>query len=151
MRDRKERTSFLNLLKKLLTNKMDDDDGNNKNDYFGTWISSDGSWWGQVTINASKLVWVDSSGYGFTLEELTWTPITNPHEPVNITYPKGYKISGKVTDDDDGYYGLYKADGTVASVGDIAVQWWYMSNDEGSLAAYSLADGSGLIGPFFKH
>ena len=103
-------------------------------DYYGTWKCDwGGGAWGQVTLDANKLVYVDYRGYGYTMENLTWEAKTNPSGPLTDSHPTGYIIKGTLTAWN--VVAPFK-DGTItwAIVGDIAVDYWYISIDKGSLA-----------------
>jgi hypothetical protein len=63
--------------------------------FYGSWKSTTGGSTGTVTIAADKIIYIHSYGSSYTIEGLTWTPIDEPNG--NTTYPKGYKIVGKVT------------------------------------------------------
>ena len=119
-------------------------------DYFGTWKYEFAGGWGQVTLSADELIFVDNNGDGFTLVDLTWTPKTNSAGAHITTYPTGYKITGKLTADKR--FGPLKADGTVANIGDIAVDYWYISTDKMSLrwGAMYTSDHEANAGPYVK-
>jgi len=118
-------------------------------DYFGTW--RDDSDCGQVTITANKLVYIEDNGNGYTLENLTWTPITNSSGDYKTTHPTGYIIIGKLTTMSG--YGPFKPDkSSDADIGETGIDWWYISTDKQSLmwGYWESSDNEAAFGPYVK-
>jgi hypothetical protein len=70
-----------------------------QSDFYGTW--SDGGYQGvtrTITLSAASFRMDFSDNYYWVAGPLTWTPAANPHDDVNAEYPKGYTITGPVTD-----------------------------------------------------
>jgi len=106
-------------------NKFDALDQTN---YYGTWKYTDGSDWSQITISSSDLFSVESYGGFFTFTDLTWTPITS----TNTTYPTGFAIIGKLINDNGSLIKRFDGSGN-ANIGDLAIDYWYISSDGKSL------------------
>jgi hypothetical protein len=112
-------------------------------EYYGTWkLDYGGGSWEQVTINANGIISKNQSEVIWSMENLTWTPVTNPSGAFMATNPTGYKIVGKLTAKAPWAATPYKAgdEVTPAAIGDLAVVWWYLSTDKKSIR---LGDWSG--------
>ena len=64
-------------------------------DFYGRWRDNSTSW-RQNTISSNKIVYSHSDGSNYTMEDLTWTAITNTGSNAS-TFPNGYHISGTIT------------------------------------------------------
>ncbi len=120
-------------------------------DYLGIWKAENNDYWETLTLSKNKLVFLDSDGGGYTIENLSWTAITNPSGNYTVEYPTGYKITGKLTAWND--YVPNKADGSHGEVGDTVLDWWYISTDKGSLRWTlwsSLEHSAADWGPYIK-
>ena len=135
-----------------MTSCSNSDDDENKSSYFGSWLCAsyeEDEYLAYFTANEHSLTTTASGNYSLT--ELTWTPINNPGGYFTSTYPKGYKISGKVVVNDD--WALQKSDGSEAKIGDIAVCWWYISTDKKSLLGgnWNSSLHEAAVGPFIRY
>ena len=100
-------------------------------DYFGTWVDAD---YGEtVTLTANKLVYLNDYDEGYTMEDLTWSPITNSAGIYQTLYPSGYIIRGKVTAKNGFAPPKSDKESDEAEIGDIAIDWWYISTGKGAL------------------
>ena len=109
-------------------------------DYYHTWkFHANATHWYQVTLSDGKLVYLDYQGMGYTLESLTWTPVTNPAGMFKDSHPSGYKVTGTVKAK-NGY--------SLPNVGETYNEWWYISTDKSSLAVGDAAGANS--GPFLK-
>ena len=97
-----------------------------QDDYYGTWKCTTGAEWEKVTFTVNKAIFENSEagGASLTVENLTWTPVTNSSGDYMSTNPNGYKISGTVTANVN-YEG--------PSVGGTNVCHYYISTNKGSL------------------
>ena len=101
-------------------------------DYFGTWVNADNG--GIVTLTANKLVYLNSHNErGYTMEDLTWSPITNSAGSYQTLYPSGYIIKGRVTAIHNLVPPKSDDESTLAEIGDIVIDWWYISTGKGAL------------------
>jgi hypothetical protein len=100
-----------------------------ESDFYGRWERDF-----TVTIASDMLIGTSTHPdypYSYTMENLVWTPITNPSGEYKDTYPIGYKITGELTQLSGSGYTPVRADGFgLAAVGDIAVDWWYISTNK---------------------
>ena len=115
--------------------------------YHGTWKWDDASFWEQVTISANELVFLNSRN-GYTLTNLTWEPITSS----DPDYPTGFAFTGTLT----AMIGSDCPPKAVGSgnpdIGDIVVDYWYISKDGKSLM-WGLWGNAGVLSsndPFVK-
>ena len=69
--------------------------GTPDSNFYGRWRDN-ATAWRQNTISANKLVFLDSQGRNYTMEDLTWTMVNNDGENSSI-YPSGVTISGTIT------------------------------------------------------
>jgi len=135
---------------------IDNQDYGPKAAYFGTWrlvwsIDGDDHFWEQITISANKIVWLNKSGLNCTISELTWSEINNSGGYYTADYPVGYKITGTLKATNG--YNVPKATGNGnATVGDIALNCFYMSSNSQSIRAgnWQSADQEAYYGPYSK-
>ena len=111
-------------------------------DFFGTWKWDVGANWYTVTLTSSKLIYGNHVPFSYTMEDLTWIPITNPSGAFKTTHPTGYKITGKLTANTFPEGPLKIDESDFASLGDIAVVWFYISTDKNSLCKGNEEDPS---------
>ena len=69
--------------------------------YFGTWRDDSAKEWDQFTIDADRILMAYRSGHTITIENLTWTEISNQSDFItnypDVDYIDGYNISGIAT------------------------------------------------------
>jgi hypothetical protein len=137
----------------------DDPDDPVKNDpdpkYFGKWgysrtqIATEtemAEWIYELTISANKLTYTYTHKWPgtmdkvthYTIEDLTWTPMDEPEG--NALCPTGMKFTGRLTELSETYSWIYgytvnirrpDDDNVIPSVGEQAVDYWYLSPDGG--------------------
>jgi hypothetical protein len=78
----------------------DNDDPPPQSVLYGTWKSETEITWRQLTIAENKIVYIDKENYGYTIENLTWTAVTNDGTLTNsgdkTTYPSGFSFTGTI-------------------------------------------------------
>jgi TolB-like protein len=61
--------------------------------FYGTWVGP-----ATMIINANKFIYRDSDGRYIEITNCTWTAANNIDSKTLVDYPKGFKVSGKLTD-----------------------------------------------------
>ncbi|MDR0749360.1 MAG: InlB B-repeat-containing protein [Tannerellaceae bacterium] len=120
-------------------------------DYFGTWRSvPENGYWEQITLASDEIVWVNTNGSGFTINDPAWTETDNTVGNNVADYPAGYKVTGIITSI-NGYTGIPKADGSgTCTSGDLSLISYYLHTDKKSIRIgnFKTAGQEAYYGPY---
>jgi uncharacterized repeat protein (TIGR02543 family) len=120
--------------------------------YFDLWKSDvdDDGVWEQVSISANRIELLDYKDEGFTMENLTWTKISNQGGEYISYFPTGYRITGTLTNVNNIH--PPKNDGSAARIGDIAVISIYIYTGRWSIMIGNIGttEQEARYGPYHK-